>query len=191
LALAKEAAQNHNFEEAIKLLRNATVYPENLGEGKLYGAQENDINYWLGCMYEKLSDVDLANKYWSLASVGLEEPTAAIFYNDQQPDKIFYQGLAHLKLGNIDAANLRFNNLINYGLNNLNKEVKIDFFAVSLPDLSIFEDDLNIRNNIHCHYLIGLGYLGLNDLEKAKKHFKTVLELDPVHLGSIIHQSMC
>ncbi len=191
IALAKKAAQNHNFEEAIKLLQHASFYPENLGEGKLYGAQENDINYWLGCMYDQLCDIELANKYWNLASIGLEEPTAAVFYNDQQPDKIFYQGLAHLKLGNIDAANFRFNNLINYGLNNLNKEVKMDFFAVSLPDLSIFDDDLNIRNNIHCHYLIGLGYLGLNDLEKAKNHFDSVLELDPVHLGSIIHQCMC
>ena len=42
----------------------------------------------------------------------------------------------------------------------MHDEVKIDYFAVSLPDLVIFDDDLNKRNKIHCLYMEGLGYLG-------------------------------
>ena len=73
---------------------------------------------------------------------------------DQQPDKIFYQGLALLKLNKNKEANIRFENLINYGIEHMNDEVKLDYFAISLPDLLIWEEDLNDINKIHCNYFI-------------------------------------
>jgi tetratricopeptide (TPR) repeat protein len=185
--LAKQAIENSNPEEALSLLHAATQYPENIGEGKLYGAQENNIHYWMGCAYEQMNDHAAAKQYWLKASVGLSEPSQAIFYNDQQPDNIFYQGMALLKLGNEEEANIRFNNLIRYGNANMNKNIKIDYFAVSLPDLSIFDDDLNIRNNIHCLYLIGLGSLGMKDYRNAQKSFEQAIGLDPTHVGSLTH----
>jgi tetratricopeptide (TPR) repeat protein len=188
--LAKQAIENNNFEEALSLLNAATIYPENLGEGKLDGAQENDIHYWVGCAYEGIDEHDAAKEYWLKASVGLCEPSQAIFYNDQQPDKIFYQGMALLKLGREEEANIRFNNLIRYGKVNMNKHIKIDYFAVSLPDLSIFDDNLDIRNNIHCFYLLGLGYLGLKEYSNAQNNFKLALQLDPMNLGSLTHNSL-
>lgn len=185
--LAKQAIKQNNSQEALVLLKSASIYPQNLGEGKLYGAQENDIDYWMGCVYEKMNEKTFAKEHWVKASIGLEEPAAAIFYNDQQPDKIFYQGLALLKLDKAEAANARFNNLIRYAKNNMNKEVKMDYFAVSLPDLSVFDDDLSRRNNIHCHYLAGLGYLGQKDYSNADSHFRQALNADPAHLGCITH----
>ncbi len=50
----------------------------------------------------------LRGRYWELAKDGNTEPAAATFYNDQKPDKIFYQGLALLKLGLPNEANIRF-----------------------------------------------------------------------------------
>src|SRR4051794_28633258 len=105
----------------------------------------------MGCVYEQLNKPALVRQHWLKASVGLEDPAAAIFYNDQQPDKIFYQGLALRKLVKEEEAYSRFNNLIQYGRENMDKAIKIDYFAVSLPDLMIFDDDLNVRNNIHCY----------------------------------------
>lgn len=69
----------------------------------------------------------------------------------------------------------------------MNKKVKIDYFAVSLPDLLIWDDDLNRRNLINCHYLIGLGYLGLAKNKKAKKHLNIVLTFDTNHPGALIY----
>src|SRR5699024_9409491 len=98
-----------------------------------------------------------ARDCWKKASSGQDEPGVAVFYNDQQPDKIFYQGLALIKLKETDLANAKFEKLISYGKKHMNDDVKIDYFAVSLPDLMIWEDDLNKKNQIHCLYLIGLG----------------------------------
>lgn len=42
------------------------------------------------------------------ASVGNSQPAAAVYYNDQKPDKIFYQGLALRELGREEEARSRF-----------------------------------------------------------------------------------
>ena len=102
---------------------------------------------------------------------------------------IFYQGLARLKLGRREEANSTFTRLVDYGQTHLNDEVKVDYFAVSLPDFMVFDADLNKRNQKHCHYMMGLGYLGLGDLPTAKEHLEAVLALDANHLGATLHLS--
>lgn len=188
--LAKQALNTDNPVKAIAHLEAAQDYPHNLGEGKLFGTQENDIFYWSGCAYDKQGDTAQANENWQKASEGLSDPSPAMFYNDQQPDKIFYQGLALLKLGKKQEAEKRFQNLINYGKEHMNDAVKLDYFAVSLPDLLIWEEDLNARNQVDCHYLIGLGELGLENTGIAISAFKKVLEKDLYHLSAHIHLKM-
>jgi tetratricopeptide (TPR) repeat protein len=188
--LAKRAIAEEQYPQAVALLQAAEVYPPNLGEGKLYGAQENDVHYWLGCAHEGLGNEGQATLCWEKAAVGSSEPAPAIFYNDQPPDKIFYQGQALLKLGRAEEAGKRFRNLIAYGEAHLEDEVKTDFFAVSLPDLMIFDDDLTRRNRVHCHYLIALGQLGTGRAAEAKAHLDQVLALDAAHQGAWVHSSL-
>ncbi|HEY3370083.1 MAG TPA: DUF5107 domain-containing protein [Prolixibacteraceae bacterium] len=159
--MAKQAIEMKEYEKAVDLLNSAQQYPENLGEGKLYGAQENTIFYWLGCAFEGLGIVDKATECWKLASGGLKEPTPAIFYNDQQPDTIYYQGLALLKLQKTEEAKERFLKLVRFGTLHLNDEFKLDYFAVSLPDLQIWDVDLTKLNYQNCLNLIELGNAGL------------------------------
>ena len=185
--LAKKAIGEKEYAKAIELLQKTVNYPHNLGEGKLHGAQENDIHYYFGCAYEGLGDLENAFKYFEQASVGLDEPAAAIFYNDQPPEKIFYQGKAMLKLERKEEAERKFNKLIMYGETHINDQVSIDYFAVSLPDMLIFDDDLTKRNVIHCNFLIGLGCLGLGKIDEAMKQFKKVLEMDANHIGAKTH----
>ena len=160
--MAKKAIEKKEYEKAVDFLNLAQRYPENLGEGKLYGAQENTLFYWLGCACDGLEMTDKSNKYWKKASKGLSEPVPAIFYNDQQPDTIFYQGLSLLKLNQKEKARERFETLIRFGELHLNDEFKLDYFAVSMPDLQIWEDDLTKRNRQNCLHLIELGKLGLS-----------------------------
>jgi tetratricopeptide (TPR) repeat protein len=188
--LAKHFIKQKQHEKAIAYLERAQTYPHNLGEGKLYGAQENDIDYWLGCASAGLNKQEIANGYFIKATKGLSEPSAAIFYNDQQPDKIFYQGLAHKKLGNNELANTGFNKLVAYGIEHAADEIKLDYFAVSLPNLLIFDDNLDLRNRIHAYFIQGLGYLGLESSAEAIQMFTRVLEMDAAHSGSKVHLEM-
>jgi tetratricopeptide (TPR) repeat protein len=185
--MAKQKIRDGKFRDAIALLDQARVYPHNLGEGKLFGAQENDIFFWIACAFEELGDVAAAKSFFLKATQGSFEPAAAIVYNDQQPDKIFYQGLAFQKLGDHERASKVFNGLVNYGNEHLNDKVRVDYFAVSLPDLLIFEDDFSKRNRIHCHYMTGLGLLGLQDFKKAKDVFRKGLQEDAMHFGCKTH----
>ncbi|HEY9046845.1 MAG TPA: DUF5107 domain-containing protein [Ohtaekwangia sp.] len=192
IELAKLAIAQGQYQSALTLLEKAEVYPHNLGEGKLYGAQENDIFYLKGCCYEALGKQIVANEYFNRATVGLSEPVQAIYYNDQQPDKIFYQGLAWKKLGEHAKAEKIFKRLIGFGEEHLFDKIKIDYFAVSLPDLLVFDQDLDLRNKIHCHYLMALGNLGLGNgnAAEAEKNFDIVLKHNVNHLGAFIHKNM-
>jgi tetratricopeptide (TPR) repeat protein len=163
--MAKKSILQKNFGTAIELLSRALYYPENLGEGKLFGAQENAVYYWLGCAYEGVGNLEKATDCWQLASKGLAEPEPAVFYNDQQPDTIYYQGLAWIKLNDPEEARFRFNKLISFGQLHLHDEFRLDYFSVSLPDLQIWHDDLTLRNHQNCHYLISLGEMGLKKIE--------------------------
>ena len=183
--LAKQDKQERqdNINKAIRLLEECLEYPPHLGEGKLYGAQENDFYYLLGVAYDALGQTEKAVACWQEATKGPQEPAAAMYYNDAKPDKIFYQGLALRKLGREDEAHGRFYKLINYGKQHIYDKVVMDYFAVSLPDLLIWEDSLDTKNLIHCKYMLALGYYGMGDKEKGLKYLSEVEDLDNNHQG--------
>ena len=183
--LAKQDKQERqdNINKAIRLLEECLEYPPHLGEGKLYGAQENDFYYLLGVAYDALGQTEKAVACWQEATKGPQEPAAAMYYNDAKPDKIFYQGLALRKLGREDEAHGRFYKLINYGKQHIYDKVVMDYFAVSLPDLLIWEDSLDIKNLIHCKYMLALGYYGMGDKEKGLRYLSEVENLDNNHQG--------
>lgn len=190
LELAKKALVAKDYDKAIQLLEECLVYPHHLGEGKLYGAQENDFYYFLGCAYAAKGMTDKANECWEEATKGPQEPAAAMYYNDAKPDKIFYQGLALLKLGRVGEAHGRFYKLVNYGKNHLFENVVMDYFAVSLPDLQIWEGDLNLSNKIHCKYMLALGFYGLGDKCHAERYLAEASQLDKNHLGILSFQTL-
>lgn len=187
IGLAVKALSEGAYELALELLSATVEYPHHLGEGKLYGAQENDIHYLRGCIYEKMGWTDQAREQFLMATIGPDEPVQAIFYNDPQPDKIFYQGLAWLKLGEQEKAKVIFERFIRFAESHLDDKIRIDYFAVSLPDLLVFDQDLHLKNHIHCHYLIGLGHLGLGHVEEARARFREVLKMDVNHQGANTH----
>lgn len=188
--LVKKLLAEEKYAEALPLIEECFVYPDNLGEGKLHGAQENDFNYYKACAFEGLGRKEEADALFLKASVGNSQPAAAMYYNDQKPDKIFYQGLALRKLGREEEARGRFNNLISYGEKHLYDVFKMDYFAVSLPDLQIWEDDMDKKNSIHCNYLMALGHLGLGNKEKATAFFNEAADMDNNHQGVQVHQRM-
>lgn len=187
LLQAKAVLRSGEPEKALEKIKQTAVYPASLGEGKLYSRPENEPDYWQGYACEKMGRAAEAHAWYTKAAAGTMEPAPALYYNDHPPESIFYQGLALLKLGKRERAGSVFRKLIDYGEAHLNKAVEIDFFAVSLPHLSVFESDPGGSNEIHCRYLMGLGYIGLQNEGAARRTLQQVLELEPAHLGARLH----
>lgn len=190
-ALAREAMQQNDYERAEQLLNQALQYPENLGEGRLEGTKDNDIYYELGVVQEHLNRQDEAQKYFELAQIGDNEPAGAMYYYDQPADMILYQALASKKLNQMKQYHTCLNKLQDYGERHLYDQVEDDFFAVSLPDFLIFEDDLTVKNKAHCYYLMGLSNLGAGAYEAAKEDFDRCIALDYNHQKSRWYRGMC
>ena len=57
----------------------------------------------------------------------------------------------------------------------------MDYFAVSLPDLLIWDGDLQQKNTIHCNLMMALGHLGLGHTEKGLRFLEEVERLDANH----------
>ncbi|SEL72917.1 DUF5107 domain-containing protein [Parapedobacter koreensis] len=189
-ALAKQALLDNQPMEALQQLQSLQHYPHNLGEGKLPNAPENDLHYLMATAFERMGDGVNAANHLREATKGDDEPVQAIFYNDPQPDQIFYQGLAWRKLGNIEKAAEIFQKLHDFGTRHMDDKIAIDYMAVSLPDLLVFEQDLSAKNRIHCLYMIGLATLGKADYQQAKRLFEEVLGLNNSHMGAQVHLEM-
>ncbi|MGN0990346.1 MAG: DUF5107 domain-containing protein [Candidatus Ventricola sp.] len=188
--LARRALESGDAAHARELLERALVFPHNLGEGKLEGAKDNNIYYYLGLCERALGNEEAAVRHLARAAAGNEEPASAMYYNDQPAELILYEGLAALALGERDRASARFHKLIAYGEKHYYDQVKIDYFAVSLPDLQLFEEDLTVRNRAHCEYLIALGSYGLGDRARAGRCFDAALAIDCAHQGAILHRQL-
>ena len=188
--LGVQALNSGNPALAKELLESALVFPQNLGEGKLEGAKDNHIHYYLGLAEKALGNEAEALRQLELAAAGGEEPASAMYYNDQPADMIFYQGLACRALGREEKARGRFHKLVAYGEKHYYDQMKIDYFAVSLPDLQLFEADLSQSSRVHCEYLIALGSLGLGDRQRAGACFEAALALDCAHQGALLHRRL-
>ena len=189
LAMAQDALRRKDHKKAEELLRKAFVYPENLGEGKLEGTRDNHLYYHLGLALEGQGRTAEAEACFRNATLGTDEPAGAMYYNDQPADMILYQGLSYLKLGMVREARARFYRLIDYGERHLDDEVKIQYFAVSLPEFLIFDEDYTMRNRAHCYYLMALGNMGLGDLDKASAFLARAVAVEPSHMMCRVYQT--
>lgn len=164
-------------EAASEVLRKALSYPHNLGEGKLIGNLDNDLYYMLSQLTE---DKICKEKYLQLAARGDGNLSSAMYYNDQPPQMMFYATKAKEILSGEEKKDL-FDAFIQYGKQHMNDVIKIDYFAVSLPDFLVFDADLNKNNMVHCYYMMALGYLGKGDVANAKVQIEKGLALKKCH----------
>ncbi len=190
LEMAKEADLAGDDAKAENLLRRALELPLCLGEGRLEGTKDNHIYFTLGLALERQGRADEAKECYEKATLGAMEPAGVMYYYDQPADMVLYQGLAKEKLGLTGQANARFYKLVDYGEQHIRDSFKMDYFAVSMPDMSVFDADMTQKNVNHCNYLMGLGRLGLGQKAEAASCFDSVLEADPNHQNAAIYRKM-
>lgn len=185
IQMAKGYIVKERYEKAIECLQKALVYPVNLGEGKLEGCKDNDIYYYLAKAYSKI-DSSKAKECLKKADHGSSEVAGAVYYNDQPAHMIMYEAMALIMQSREQEAYEKQRLLHDYAVKHINDNVKIEYFAVSLPDMQIFDDDLNRRNKAHCHYLLGMASYIAGDIKSAKEEFHKTLELDRSHINATL-----
>ena len=183
--LAVNCLQDDRPEKALEYLQHALSYPDNLGEGKLPNAADNRIHYYMGQAYHLLGQEEKARQYLELAASGGQVPAPVLYYNDQPSDYIFYQGLACRALGREKDSLRSFHQLIIYGEKHLFDKVSYDYFAVSLPEIEVFQEDIALRNTQYCTYLRALGAIGTGETVKAEHLLREVLSRQADHQGAI------
>jgi hypothetical protein len=185
IQLAQADLDAGRARDAADRLAAAKVYPRNLGEGKLPTAEaDNEIDFWLACAHDLLGDGTGREAALRAAARGDEAPVMSFYYNDRPADAIFYQALAWRLLGNETNARRLLHRLRDYGETHLDDSIEIDYFAVSLPDFLVFEEDLDERNRRFCLYLSALGDWGLGRPDVAARNLRAVLQTDPGHEGA-------
>jgi tetratricopeptide (TPR) repeat protein len=161
--------------DALQSFAAARNYPHNLGEGKHLLTLERDLDYFSGLAAEQCGDAERAHRFWIAGAAPLPEPG---IYS-------FFQALALRQLGNEDAAQDVLSNLAQFAEEKRKAVAKIDYFATSLPDLLLFDDDLEERKHIEALLLSALAAHGLGNMNKAIGELRDVIERDPNHLFAI------
>lgn len=187
-SLAVKKLTEGQAKEAIPLLQATLTYPDNLGEGKLPNVPDNETWYELGRAYNMLGDHEKAVDCWQKATTGSQVPEVVRYYNDQPSDYIFYQGLAFRALGKEKDAFRSFHQLVIYGERHLFDKVGYDFFAVSMPEIEVYEDDIQLRSDQYCNYLRALGHIGLGEIQKAEEILDIILKRQAGHQGALASQ---
>lgn len=155
-AVADKMKEDKKFADAERLYKDCLEFPHNLGEGKLILDYDNDVWYKLGMLYSESGDKAKAQEAFTLAVRGNTQVADNMYYNDTPVDYIYYAAKAMIKLGNKDNAAKIAKAFEDYSAKNKGKHVKIDYFAVSLPDLLVWEQDLDVRNDEFCEYVESL-----------------------------------
>jgi tetratricopeptide (TPR) repeat protein len=174
-ALGLRALIGDKPREALEHFNAARRYPENLGEGKHLLTLERDLDYYSGLAAHQLGDEPMAHSYWKSAAAAL--PAATVHS--------YFQALALRELGNEEVSDQVLRGLVQFAEEKRKTVARIDYFATSLPNLLLFEDDLEERNRIESLLLSALAHHGLGNREIAVGELRQVIAADPNHLQAI------
>lgn len=175
LFLGRDALDRGEGEKALTHFRAAREYPHNLGEGKHLLTQETHLDYFTGVALAMLHRGEEAKASWEKAPAT----------NDDLTIFAYYRALAFRSLREERVATSLLQRLRKAAERQETAEVKIDYFATSLPNFLIFEDDLQKRNKVDSLFLRAMANLGLGEESDAIAGLRQVVHLDKNHLYAL------
>ncbi|MBZ0255490.1 DUF5107 domain-containing protein, partial [bacterium] len=156
--------QKGDAKKALEDFLAADEYPENhqMGRDRNY-ERDPQIFYYAGLAYQTLGDEDKAKEFFD--KTVNERIRSARTYS-------YYQGLAYRALGDESKAIEIFDSMIDSGEKSLGASEGVDFFA------KFGEGERPSMREADALYLMGLGYLGKGDNDKAKEALAQVVKRD-------------
>jgi tetratricopeptide (TPR) repeat protein len=162
--LAHSALLHGEASSAVQYLGEATSPPANLSEAKHLLMNLSMVDYWLGVARAETGDAESAAHHWQRAArtrgdfqlmqvLGISEST-------------FWSGMALERLGCNSEARSLFESIYVYADELETRTPKIDYFATSLPQMLLFEEDLVKRQATAAQFLRTQAVLGLGGRNK-------------------------
>jgi tetratricopeptide (TPR) repeat protein len=159
------------YPAAIAHLEQARSYPHNLGEGKHLLTMECHLDYLTGVALYRIGRPGEASAAWGKAT---DIPRVFDW-------RAVWQTKALQALGRTNACDQLLQWLEEEAERRLKEPAKIDYFATSLPNFLLFDDDLKRRNTVECLRVRGLCRVLQGKNELGDVDLKTALKLDPNH----------
>lgn len=191
ILLGKNAFENKDYLAALEHFSSAMMTPDSLGEAYHPLQAKADVNYWKGCAFRALGrDQEAEDCFTESAEEAGDFAEMAVI--DHSPMS-YYKGLSLQELGKKKQAETLFLSLLEFGKTGLTKAAKIDYFATSLPNLLVFDEDLQQKRDAEQHLLIAMAYQGLGQEEKSLRHLEEVWQFtnsnqDAVNLSNELSQ---
>jgi len=173
LALGKAALEQGDAPAALEHFSAAMDAPENLGEAYHLLQARTDVNYWIGRSLKALGhEAEAAERFRESAVESGDFAEMAVTLHGPLS---WFRGLSLRELGREKEALALFADLRRFAETKLEETAGIDYFATSLPNLLVFDEDLQARRNAENHLLIALACHGLGQMEEARTHLQEIL----------------
>jgi hypothetical protein len=172
LLLGQQALDDGDAATAHRHFSLAMETPASLGEAYHPLQAKADVNYWIGRSLQALGRNDEARAAFE-ASANESGDFAEMSVADHSPLS-FYRGLSLRDLGREGDAEALFRALHDHAERQLGQPAKIDYFATSLPNLLVFDEDLQARRDAEAHLLLALAAHGLGRGEESERHLERV-----------------
>ncbi len=169
IALGHQALKNEQYQLALTHFQACKVYPDNLGEGKMVTTPENNIDYFIGLAQEAAGQESQAELSFKRAA---EKQLCST-------DMLYFEALACRKLNLESEAQLAISRIQAVSADAAIREPEIDYFAISLPDFLVFDNNLVLANKIESLYFAALDKVLSEEFCAAQALLDNILQLDP------------
>jgi tetratricopeptide (TPR) repeat protein len=173
LLLGRKALDNGDAKTALDHFTGAMQTPESLGEAYHLLQAKADVNYWIGRTLKASGRLAESKDHFK-RSAGESGDFSEMAVTAHSP-LTYFRGLSLRELGHEYQAKVVFEDLKAYATAKLGETAAIDYFATSLPNLLVFEEDLQARRDAENHLLIALACHGLDDIAGAQSHLAKTL----------------
>lgn len=186
---AQQNIAARRFEEALADIQMAVTLPPNLpasgfGSSGGAGGRSIEVAFWTGIAYEGMGNHDKAAESWNRAissvSSGTGRRGGAGIATAAVGVQSYYLALSLRKLGQEDQAKALFQSLVESGQRTLQQPPS----NIAGGRGGAGRQQSPRTRLANAHYLAGLGFLGLNDLVKAKTELAEAVQANPDLVGA-------
>ncbi len=164
--LGRKALSEADAAAALEHFQKAMSPPPSLGEAYHLLQARADVSYWIGRALSALGRTEEAKQHFILSAEEAGDFSEMAIV--EHSPLTYYRALSLRELGrDCEAASL-LESLLAFAETSLQQPAKIDYFATSLPNLLVFDEDFQSRRDAENNLLIALARHGLGEKSAAR-----------------------